>query len=126
MSTESEGLGTKDLEANTELSHSALSRVESAAMPFQEREGMEGEHTQETGLRHHHVLEEGDKFESSFFRLDMSFSGSPESGHTLVTDFLECTEIAFSWICLPGREGRFFFRKTASQQDSVYHGREEG
>ena len=38
----------------------------------------------------------------------MLFSGSPESGHTLVVDFLECTEIAFSRICLPGREGKLF------------------
>ena len=35
-------------------------------------------------------------------------SGSPESGHTLVVDFLECTEIAFGRICLPRREGKLF------------------
>ena len=40
-------------------------------VPFEVREGMEGEHTPETDLsRHHQVLEEGDKFESSFLRLD--------------------------------------------------------
>ena len=37
----------------------------------------------------------------------MLFSGSSESGHTLV-DFLECTEMALSQICLPGKEGKLF------------------
>ena len=27
---------------------------------------------------------------------------------TLVADFLECTEIAFGQVCLPGREGKLF------------------
>ena len=45
MGPESEGLGTQDLEANTELRQSAFSQVESAVVPFYEREGMEGEHT---------------------------------------------------------------------------------
>ena len=35
----------------------------------------------------------------------MLFSGSPENGHALVADVLECTEIAFGRISLPGREG---------------------
>ena len=40
-------------------------------VPFEVREGMEGEHTPERDLtRHHQVLEEGVKFESSFLRLD--------------------------------------------------------
>ena len=61
MSTESEGLGTQDLEANTELRHSAFSGAESAVMPFKTRGGMEGEHTPETDLtRCCHVLEKGD------------------------------------------------------------------
>ena len=39
-------------------------------VPFEVREGMEGEHALETDLtRHHEVSEEGDKFESSFLRL---------------------------------------------------------
>ena len=42
MGTEVEGLRTQDLEANTELRHSAFSRAESAVVPFDEREEMEG------------------------------------------------------------------------------------
>ena len=34
MGTESEELGTQDLEANTELRHSAFSRAEYAVVPF--------------------------------------------------------------------------------------------
>ena len=41
MVTKSEGLGTKALEANTELRPSSFSRVESAVAPFEEKEGME-------------------------------------------------------------------------------------
>ena len=45
--------------------------MESAVVPFEEREGMDGEHTPETDLKRcHQVLEEGDKFESSIFTLD--------------------------------------------------------
>ena len=39
------------MEANTELRHSAFSPVESAVVPFEEREGMEGMHTSETDLQ---------------------------------------------------------------------------
>ena len=40
-------------------------------VPLEVGEGIEGEHTPETdSTRHHQVLEEGDKFESSFLRLD--------------------------------------------------------
>ena len=40
-----------------------LSQAESSLVPFEEKEGMEGEHTPETDLtRCHQVLEEGDKF----------------------------------------------------------------
>ena len=93
MGTESEGLGTQYLEANTEMRRSAFSRAESAAVPFEDREGIEGEHTPETDLtRHHQAFEEEDKFESSILRLnrccfevgEMLFSGSPVRGHTLV------------------------------------------
>ena len=60
-------------------------------VPFEQREWMEGEHIPETDLtRCHQILEEGDKFESSFLRLGhMLFSGSLESGHTLVVGFVE-------------------------------------
>ena len=87
------------------------SHEQSATVPFEEREGMEGEHNpeKETNLRHHQVLEEGDKLESSFLEVgQMMFSGSPESGHTFVADFVECTEIAFGQICFAGREGKLF------------------
>ena len=58
-----EGLRTQDLEANTELRHSAFLRVESVVMAFEEREGMEGVHTPDIHLtRCHQVLKEGDKF----------------------------------------------------------------
>ena len=64
-------LGTQDFEANTELRHSAFSRAELAVGPFEVRKGMEGEHSPEMDFtRHQQVLEEGDKFESSFLRLD--------------------------------------------------------
>ena len=45
MGTENKGLGPRDLEANTELRHLALLGAESVVMLFEEREGMEGEHT---------------------------------------------------------------------------------
>ena len=71
MGTKSEGLGTQELEADTELRHSAFSQVKLAVVPFEEREGMEGEHTPEKDVtRHHRVFNEGNKFGSSFLRLD--------------------------------------------------------
>ena len=69
VGTESDGLGTQDLEANTEFRHSAFSRAVSAVQSFEVREGMEGEHTPETDLiRCHQELEEGERFESSDLR----------------------------------------------------------
>ena len=69
--TESQSLETQDLEANTELRHSAFSRAASAMISFEVMEGMEGEHAAETDLtRHEKVFEEGNKFESSILRLD--------------------------------------------------------
>ena len=62
MGTESKGLGTQNLEANTELRHSDFSRAESAVVPFKVKEGMEGEHTLDTDFKRcHHILEEGDR-----------------------------------------------------------------
>ena len=62
VGTESNGFGTQDLEANTELQQSALSRALSAVRPFEVREGMEGERTPETDLiRHHQEFEEGER-----------------------------------------------------------------
>ena len=50
MGTEREGFGTQDFEANTELRHSAFSQAESAVVPFEVRDIMEGEQTTETDL----------------------------------------------------------------------------
>ena len=50
MSTESDEFGTQDLEANTEIRHSAFSHAMSAVWLFEVREVMEGEHTPETDL----------------------------------------------------------------------------
>ena len=62
VGTESEGLGTQDLESNIELRLSAFSRAESAVVPFEVREGMEGEHTTETDLtRCQQVFNKGEK-----------------------------------------------------------------
>ena len=56
---ESDGFCTQDLAANTEFRHSAFSRAVSAVLPFEEREGMEWEHTPETDLiRCHQDFEE--------------------------------------------------------------------
>ena len=48
-----EGLGTQDLEANTELKHSPFSRAASAVVPFEMTEGVEGEHILEMDLTRH-------------------------------------------------------------------------
>ncbi len=71
VGTESDGFRTQDLDANTEFRHSAFSRAVSAVRSFEVREGMQGEHTQETDLiRCHQDLEEGESFESSDLRLE--------------------------------------------------------
>ncbi len=69
VGTESNGFRPQDLDANTEFRHSAFSRVVSAVLPFEVREGMEGEHTSEIDLtRCHQDLESGDMCESSDLR----------------------------------------------------------
>ena len=50
---ESDGIGTQELEANTELRHSAFSCAVSAVRPFEVMEGMEEEHSPETNLTRH-------------------------------------------------------------------------
>ena len=66
---ESDGFWTQHLAANTEFRHSAFSRAGSAVLPFEVREGREGEHTPETDLiRCHQDFEEGERFESSDLR----------------------------------------------------------
>ena len=49
----------------------------------------------------------------------MLFYDYPESGHTLVMDFLECTEIAIGQICFPEREGKLFQSNCLSTGFSV-------
>ena len=69
MGTERNGFRTHDLDANTEVRHSAFSCAVSAVQPFEVRERMEGEHMPETDLiRCHQDFEEGERFES----LDLS------------------------------------------------------
>ena len=49
----------------------AFGLLTSAVVPFEDKEGMEGQHTSETDLsRYHHVLEEGDGIEGSILGLD--------------------------------------------------------
>ena len=65
MVTESEELGTHDLEVNTELRPSASHEWSWLWYHLKRVKGWKGEHMPETDLtRSHHVLEEGDKFES--------------------------------------------------------------
>ena len=70
--------------------------------PFEVREWMEGEHTPETDLtKCHQDLEDGDRFESSDLRFKRCCFLAVLRGDTLVTNFVEGTEIAFSWMSLP-------------------------
>ena len=110
VDTKSERLGTHYLEANTELRHWAFSRKESTVVPFEERERMKGEHTpKKDSTRHHQVLEEEDKFESSFLSLDRCcFLALLRVDTRLVAVFLECSGIVFGRICFPGRKGKLF------------------
>ena len=54
VGTESDGFWTQYLDANMEFRHSAFLPVVFAVRPFEVREGMEGEHTPETGLTRCH------------------------------------------------------------------------
>ena len=125
MGTEREGLGTQDLEANTELRHSTFARV--AVVPFEVREGMEGEHTAETDLtRCHWVLEEGDMFESSFLRLDrfcfLAFLRVDTHLLRALWNDLRLLSIVFAF----QEENATCFKATASPQDSEYQEQEDG
>ena len=88
------GLG-QDLEANTEIRHSAFSCAVSAVRPFEVREWMKGKHTPETDItRRQQDLEEGDRFESSDLRLERCCFLALFRVDTLVLSFVEGTEIA--------------------------------
>ena len=80
----------------------------SAEQPFEVREGMEGGHTPETDFTiPHQDLEEGDRFESSYLRLEkLCFLALQVVDTHLCKDsshpsFMEGTEIALIRICLP-------------------------
>ena len=70
MGTESEGL-TRKICNQTELRHSTFSQVESAVVTFEERKGEQSPETDFSKCCQ--VLEEGDNFESPFWRLDRCF-----------------------------------------------------
>ena len=81
-------------------------------LSFEEREGMEGVHTPEMDLtRHHQVLEEGEKFESSVVK------------HLLCAlwNELRLASVGFAF----QEEKASCFGATASSQDSLYHGWEK-
>ena len=62
----------------------------SRVVPFEVRGEVEGEHTPETDVtRHHQVLEEGEKFESSSVRLYRCCFLAPLRVDTLVAGFME-------------------------------------
>ena len=88
---------------------------------------MEGEHAPEKDLtKHHHVLEEGDKFESSFLRLDRCcFLALMRVDTHLLRDIwkeLRFLLVGFAFL----EEKASCFSATASPEDSVYHGQQEG
>ena len=114
------------MEVNTELRHSGFSRAESAVVPFEVREGILGEHTPETFLTmYHQGLEEGDKFESSFLRLDRCFLVLPRGDTHLLQALwndLRLPLVGFA----SQEENPSCFKATASPQDSEYQEREDG
>ena len=94
-------------------------------VPFEEREGMEGEHTLEADLtRCIHVLEEGDKFDSSFLSLDRCcFPGLLRVETHLLRTFWNALRLLSVRFALQEEKASCFI-VTASPQDSVYHGQE--
>ena len=124
MGTESEGLGKRNLEVNTELRHSAaFSRAESAVLPFEERGGMEGEQTPETDFtRCHQILEKGDKFESSFLRFGRCcFVPLLRMDTHLLRTFWNALRLPSVRFAFP-EEKASCFREPALPQHSVYLG----
>ena len=96
-------------------------------VPFEVREGMEGEHTPVLDLiRHHQVLEEGDKFESSFLRLDRCCFLAPlrVDTHLLwaLWNDLRLPSVGFAF----QEENVSSSKATTSPQDSEYREREDG
>ena len=74
----------------------------SAVLPYEVKEGMEGEHIPETDfIRRHQDLEEGERFESLDLTLERCcfLTLLRVDTHTLVPSFMEGSEITISWIC---------------------------
>ena len=109
-----------------EFRHSAFSCAVSAVWPFKVREGMEGEHTPETDLtRHHHDLEEGDRFESLDLRLERCCFLALLRVNTYLFRAL-WKELRWPSVGFAFHETKAScFRTTAYPQASVSHGREE-
>ena len=96
-------------------------------VPFEVREGMEGEHTPETNLTWcHQVLEKGYKFERSFVRLDKwCFISLPrEDVHLLraLWNDLRLPSVGFAF----QEENASCCKARASPQDSEYQEWEDG
>ena len=96
-------------------------------MPFEVREGMEGEHTPETDVtRCHQILEEGDKFESSLLRLDRSciLALLRVDTHLLWASW---NDLRLPLVgCAFQEENASCIKATASAHDSEYQEREYG
>ena len=94
-------------------------------VPFEEREGMEGEHTPETDItRHCQVLEGGDKFESASLRLVRCFLDLLRVDSLLLQTIWKTLRLPLIRFAIQ-EEKASCFRATASPLDSVYHGRDD-
>ena len=96
-------------------------------VPFEVREGIEGEHTPETDLaRHHQDVEEGDKFESPFLKLDRCcfLALMRVDTHLLwaLWNELRLPLVGFAF----QEENATCFKAAASPQDLEYQKREDG
>ena len=81
MGTERNDFGTRDWEKTSAYTFS-VSEEESAVLPFELRDGMEGEHPPEIDFtRDHHDVEKRDWMESSALKLEM-FTDMPQDGRT--------------------------------------------
>ena len=110
MGTESEGLGTQYLKANTELRHLAW----------------RGAYTRDGVNREPSGLEEGGQFESSFLRLDRCcFLALLREDTHLLRTFWNSLRLPSVGLVLQ-QEKASYSTASASPQDSMYHGSEEG
>ena len=97
METEQHRLSRRDLEANTEFRHSALSWEESEIMPFEAMDGMKRKHSPDL-TRCQHESEEGDRLESSTLRFArwyfLACLRIDTHTHTLVVSLMESTGLS--------------------------------